>query len=62
MTFPAVLDNVVTDLALDWVGTFSYETVGRIVRESYGGLAERGPGARAIRGERPVGRRPRQRL
>ena len=41
MRRPRALDGVASDLALDWVGTFSYETVARLVNESYDELADR---------------------
>jgi arsenate reductase len=41
---PRGLDAVAAELALDWVGIFSYESVARLVRDTYDRLAERAPG------------------
>ena len=43
MTRPRALEGVSSDLALDWVGTFSYETVVRLVNEAYDDLSGRSP-------------------
>jgi arsenate reductase len=42
---PPALQRVVDDVALDWLGTFTPETIGRFVQESYEALARRGPGS-----------------
>jgi arsenate reductase (thioredoxin) len=43
MRRPRALDGVASDLALEWVGSFSYETVARLVNESYDELVDRSP-------------------
>jgi len=39
---PRVLQRVADDVTLDWVGTFTPETISRFVYESYEALARRG--------------------
>jgi arsenate reductase len=41
---PRALEAVASDLALGWVGVFSYESVARLVHHTYDTLAERAPG------------------
>ncbi len=43
MQRPRALDSVASDLALAWVGIFSYESVARLVRDTYDDLAGRAP-------------------
>lgn len=43
MRRPQALDGVSADVALDWVGTFSFETVARLVNDAYDELCDRAP-------------------
>jgi arsenate reductase len=45
LVHPAALQRVTDDITLEWLGTFSPETIDRFVHESYEALARRGPGS-----------------